>query len=167
MVFAGGAQGLSGDGTLQCEPHITLPTIRASEISSSSTVDLSALRAVASQGFEVSGRANGHLSGRAEPQVEREVTELWQLHLPIAVPPHELEVNYELISSRGRPGHFSHVDREGADLRVLIDPIPPLVIRRDGDNAVVQGGVVLVFDVFTATFAGTYLGTLTTTVTHR
>lgn len=154
---------------MSTEPHITLAAILPTEISSTDTVALPPLRTLARADLEASGSPSTLTRGAAgelQTRIEREIPELWELRTPVLVPPHQLDVTYELRSSRGRQGHLSHLEQESSDLQVGLRAIPPTVVRRDGDTAVIQGGVVLVFDVSSAELAGTYVGTLTTTVTQ-
>lgn len=173
LVGAGWLAGVPGPALgqdpLSTEPHVSLLTILPKEISDSGTVVLPPLRTFADRTLEVRAASSVATRGSRDSfrtLVEREIPELWEVRMPVSVPPHQLDVSYQLHSSRGREGHLSHRERDSSDLRVRLRPIPPRIIERGEDSAVIQGGVILVFDVTTADLAGTYLGTLTTTVTQ-
>lgn len=159
----------AGQDPLSTEPHVSLTAILPNEISDSGSVVLPPLRTLADRSLEVRAASPATPRGNSDQirtLIEREIPDLWQVRMPVSVPPHQLDVSYDLRSSRGKVGHLSHRERDSSDLRVRLRPIPPQVIEREGDSAVIQGGVILVFDVTTAELAGTYLGTLTTTVTQ-
>ncbi len=150
-------------GALGLEPRITLAEIHSTELSLGSTVALPRSRRIADPGFAARG------AGRfpdLPTKVTRELPDLWRLWLPNDASPSALEVSYELVSARGRRDRLSHRDSEPSEIEVRVRPIPPAVTARDGAGKELEGGVVLELDVAPARAAGTYLGTLTITISN-
>lgn len=161
-AFRADAGALPGGG-LAMEPRLTLAAIHPRELSESASVAFSGGAAPLSSAFAGFDAPLPRREPELRTVVEREIPELWQLRISSEAVPELLDVRYDVVSARGRPDRLSHREAE-SEIRVRVVPIRPRVVRRDGDGAIVEGGVVLELDVAAARVAGTYLGTITATV---
>ncbi len=142
-------------GELLTPPALTLDTVTAAELTwdrGAGPVDL--------------GRWRGE---RVElpplrTEVRRTVASLWRLGIDERSGWETLEVQYEMVADNGRADRLSHVDHPEAEIGVLVEPLAPVVIDRDGDTAVLEGGLVLTLTLDQTRYSGTYAGTLTVSI---
>ncbi|MCP4594589.1 MAG: hypothetical protein GY842_27985 [bacterium] len=147
---------------LTIAPRVTLEAVRLKELSEESVEAGSAWRRV-DRDLQALGAAPTSVISTV---VIRRLPDLWRLRIPGGTTPDDLEVSYELIAANGRRDRLNHDRRAASEIEVHMRPLPVIVLESQGDGTVVQGGLELEIDVSEARVAGTYLGSLTTTVTN-
>lgn len=145
-------------GALSTVRQISLETISAAELApetgGAGSVDL--------------GRWYGPESRFGLPPLPTEVTRriptLWRLRVDETAGPAALDVRYEIIARNGRSESLSHVDHPEAEIGVRVEPLTPEIIGRDGETAVLEGGMILRLLIGETRYAGSYAGTVTVTL---
>jgi hypothetical protein len=93
--------------------------------------------------------------------VVRHLPALWELRLPVDYPLEQLRITFEVFSGRGVRDELDRSGGEGGGMSVVeLRPTPPEVVRREGNEIVVQGGAVLELDVAEVQRAGRYGGSV-------
>ncbi len=149
--------------SLTLPSRISLEAVRLGELSDGSAVSAGSDRRRAGRDLQAFGTAP---TSDVKTVVMRRLPDLWQLQIPDGTLPDDLEVSYELIAANGRPDRLNHDRRADSEIEVRLRPLPVILLQSQGDGTVVQGGLKLELDVSQARVAGTYLGSLTVTVTH-
>jgi hypothetical protein len=158
---AGGLQ--AGDdptrpGEVRFAPYLTLDAVSASEITFGRplTVDMGL------------GGGGGAIDQNVPVRlwVTRSIPTVWRILVMDTVVPASVDVQYEVYGANGKPWRLTHVEHPEAELGVMVEPVPPRLVPRDGDSAVLEGGLVLQVSLDQTRFAGTYTGTLVVTVNN-
>jgi len=142
---------------IQIEPTIRLEEIRADELLPDATQRAISLGSYARGGAVPAGRT-------MDPGIVRHVPVLWRMYVPDERLIESLEVRVQMIAPDGSPGRLGTTDGTRSAIRAVARSTPPVVVERDGDGAVVQGGLTLLLDLEEIRNAGTYTGTLSITI---
>ena len=145
-------------GELVMFPAVTLDPISAEELSwerGAATVDLDSWRGL--RALEVPP---------LRTELTRRLPSLWRLRIDDRARPESLEVSYEVVAANGRSDRLSHVERPESEIGAVAEPLWPVVIDRDADTAVLEGGLVLRLSIDEIRYSGTYSGTITVSLHH-
>ncbi len=149
--------------SLTLPPSITLEAVRLRELSEESAASAGSDRRRVDSDLQAPGLPPTSVVSTV---VIRRLPGLWQLQIPGGATLDDLEVSYELSAANGHRDRLNHDQRADSEIEVRLRPLPPILLQNQGDGTVVQGGVKLELDVSEARVAGTYLGSLTVTVTY-
>ena len=101
-----------------------------------------------------------------DQRVVRHVPFVWRMHVPDEELIGAMAVRYDVTAPDGRTNTLSALDGSDSEIRMIVRSTPPVVVTRDSDGAVVEGGLTLYLDLAQVRSAGTYTGTLTVTIDH-
>ncbi|MDX1389720.1 MAG: hypothetical protein R3344_11060, partial [Acidobacteriota bacterium] len=101
-----------------------------------------------------------------DARVVRRLPSIWWMRLRDPDELDNLGVRLDLTAIDGTRDRLGHSGTNDSQIRVLIQPIDPVVTRDDVDSVVVEGGAYLILDLSEVRSAGRYSGTLTVTVDH-
>lgn len=96
--------------------------------------------------------------------VVRHVPYVWRMRLPDEEQASAISVRYDITSPDGRANTLAAVDRSDSKIRMVLRSLPPVLVTRDADGVLVEGGLTLLLDLENVRSAGTYSGTLTVTI---
>ena len=99
-------------------------------------------------------------------RIVRHVPFVWRMRLPDEELIDSMAVRYSITARGGRTNSLSALDGSDSEIRMIARSTPPVVVTRDGDGAIVEGGLTLYLDLEQVRSAGTYSGTLTVTIDH-
>ena len=145
-------------GVLQIEPRISLAKVAASEMLSASG------RAVSLGSWNARNAALP--SGAVRTRIVRRLPAFWRMRLPDDLTVGQIDVRYELTAPDGRVGRLVAADGQQSEVRAELRALAPVVVSRDADGAIVEGGLTLYLDLESVRTAGRYTGTLTVTLNH-
>lgn len=145
-------------GVLQIEPRISLAKVAASEMLSASG------RAVSLGSWNARNAALP--SGAVRTRIVRRLPAFWRMRLPDDLTVGQIDVRYELTAPDGRVGCLVAADGPQSEVRAELRALAPVVVSRDADGTIVEGGLTLYLDLESVRTAGRYTGTLTVTLNH-
>jgi hypothetical protein len=146
-------------GAIVVEPSIRLEEIRPDEILSRGihqAVSLGSWK----RGAPVPDMRTAGL------QVVRTIRSIWRMQLTDEATLGEIDVRFAIVGLDGRADCLAPTDGSDSEIRAVLRSTPPVVVSRDTDGAIVEGGLVLRLDLESVRTAGTYAGTLTVIVDH-
>ncbi|MBD0308677.1 MAG: hypothetical protein ICV80_11285 [Microcoleus sp. T1-bin1] len=104
----------------------------------------------------------------AAPQINsqliRSLPSLWQMRVPANRPSQSVSVSYDLIAANGRSNSLSNPDYPNSEIKVALQPLPPIRASRENNFDIIEGGVEFKLNLERAEVAGEYQGTLRVTV---
>jgi len=146
-------------GVIQVERSIRLDAVHPSEL----------LLAAGDQAISMgTWRSGGRVPDQrmGDLRIVRNVPLVWRMRVPDEELVGALGVRYEITSPDGQANTLSAPDGSDSAIRMILRSMPPVVVTRDRDGALVEGGVTLYLDLEQVRSAGTYSGTLTVTIDH-
>ena len=99
-------------------------------------------------------------------RIVRHVPTVWRMRLRDEELIGAMAVRYDVTAPGGRANVLSALDGSDSEIRMIARSTPPVVVTRDGDGVIVEGGLTLYLDLEQVRSAGTYSGTLTITIDH-
>jgi hypothetical protein len=144
----------------------------------SQAADLRALRVTTSR-LRADGniRSQGVRTAPTGAGVSRRLSSVWQARIPANLHPKNLVARYAVVSCSGKPGRLSAVDEPRAEVRIVVQPLPPRILsveervvssagqpRMVEKTAIVEGGADVVIYPQGLGYGGTFCGRLTVTL---
>ncbi|MEG3972061.1 MULTISPECIES: hypothetical protein [unclassified Microcoleus] len=138
---------------LLVRPTLVLPPISPSEFLLSPTVQQFSTR---EQILSAAPQINS--------QLIRSLPSLWQMRVPANRPLQSVSVSYDLIAGNGRSNSLSNPEHPNSEIKVTLQPLPPIRVSRENNFDIIEGGVEFRLNLERAEVAGAYQGTLRVTV---
>jgi len=145
-------------GVLQVGPRISLPRVTVAEILGG--------KSQISAGKWTRNGPSPLGTARVPTRIVRRLPSVWRMRLEDAREIDRIEVDYELTALNGKTSCLSAVDGRESELRAEVRNLPPVVVERDADGVIIEGGLVLYMDLESLRSAGQYSATLTVTLSH-
>jgi hypothetical protein len=144
--------GGGGAPTIVFEPNVTLAPIGATELFGipADSVD----RGTYLPGNDVAGGV------ALTPTVVRTLLPVWTAWVKNKKELKDWQISYEVVAANGAADSLSHLLDGSSEIDVVLTPLDPVKVGKDGKLQIYQGGVELTLDVSTATAAGPYSGRL-------
>ena len=146
-------------GAVRVAPAVRLEPVEPSEMLADGDSFSIAEGRYPAGGFSAAGPA-------FDARVVRRLPSIWWMRLRDPDELDNLGVRLDLTAIDGTRDRLGHSGTNDSQIRVLIQPIDPVVTRDDVDSVVVEGGAYLILDLSEVRSAGRYSGTLTVTVDH-
>ncbi|MBU2533933.1 MAG: hypothetical protein KKB37_14425 [Alphaproteobacteria bacterium] len=89
-------------------------------------------------------------------RIVRQIPDLWRRRIPAGISPSALRVEHQLVMSGSRTNAAVQTDNIDSQLPVVIRPTPPVVLCKQGDYQIVEGGVLLEFPLSGLPSSGRY-----------